>query len=335
MLVYREGTGHVENSGKIIKQFGSKDGLHWSAPELLFDCPGVDDRDPSLSMFRDGTVALCFFQYVEGNCLKSPKMYSNYFSYSKDLGKTFSKPEMVDEKAELDGKDFKIVNRSWVNKHGDMLYGYQCSSPVIKEKSKLLLPAYGGESLVMDSVSKKYISNKSRLVFYESKNYGKKWEKRIINPLMDTLSYLQEPSVIKLKDGKMLMHFRTSEEVNRPGGKGRMKQSVSNDGGNTWQDYTTFDFIGQAPFLFEMENGTLISTFRLLEDGRQKSALIYSRDYGMTWSKPVIYYDSKGECGYPSIVELERNKIMIVFYSNLGKGIQGIIYNVKIPQKAS
>lgn len=47
MLVYRQGSGHAEDSGRIIAHY-TDDGVNWSDPEMLVDDSTIDDRDPSI-----------------------------------------------------------------------------------------------------------------------------------------------------------------------------------------------------------------------------------------------------------------------------------------------
>jgi hypothetical protein len=120
-----------------------------------------------------------------------------------------------------------------------------------------------------------------------------------------------------------------------PGGLGKLRQAVSSDGGLSWSSYSAFDFNGQAPFLYQLSNGAIISAFRIREGSQEKgtavdiTAFIYSLDEGKTWSEVKMIYGSKGECGYPSVVELPNNRMMIIYYTNEGKAIEGKIFRIK------
>ena len=54
--------------------------------------------------------------------------------------------------------------------------------------------------------------------------------------------------------------------------------------------------------------------------------MIYSLDGGATWSDVIeILNCGAAECGYPGMVELDGNKILVVYYTPGGKTIESKI----------
>lgn len=329
MIAYREGESHIDDSGKLMKLFGSADGRSWGKPELLYDEPGRDDREASIVVMSNGTIAINTFKYREGDCRTTPRAFTNFYSVSRDNGATFSPLKRVDQAAVFPDQNPSLINGVWHDEKLNPLGHYASSSPVVISKNKYILPAYGGPSLVYRIKDGKFISKKWRIVFFESTDKGLTWKKRYINPSVDTAYHFSEPALLSLKDGTMVMHFRSSEEGNRHGGLGKMRQSVSRDGGLTWSEYTTFDFAGHAPDLTELSNGILVSSFRVKLPSKEKTAFMYSLDKGKSWSNVIDIYESKGENGYPSIVELDDQKFMIVYYTDNARGLEGQIFKVK------
>ena len=118
-------------------------------------------------------------------------------------------------------------------------------------------------------------------------------------------------------------------------------QSVSDDGGKTWSDYKSLGVVAHAPELLKLSNGVIISSFRWLEwldQGadikREAVSMIYSTDNGDTWSDLIEIEDcGLAECGYPGMLELDNNRILVVYYSPGGMGIRSTIIKFEILYK--
>ena len=69
IVAYYNGLGHVtttnqrKGGGAIAYTLSEDDGRTWSKPEMLLDTP-MDDRDPSISLLRDGRLVLTYFRLV-------------------------------------------------------------------------------------------------------------------------------------------------------------------------------------------------------------------------------------------------------------------------------
>jgi len=69
IVVYYNGLGHVtttdqrDGGGAIACALSEDEGDTWSEPQTLLDTP-MDDRDPSISLLRDGRLVLSYFRLV-------------------------------------------------------------------------------------------------------------------------------------------------------------------------------------------------------------------------------------------------------------------------------
>ena len=93
--VFYSGYGHVSTpnarrpkGGRIMAVRSADDGQSWSAPTVVIDTP-QDDRDPSVSCLKDGTLLLDWFTLEQGRV-------AVLLARSTDQGKTWSEPVHVD-----------------------------------------------------------------------------------------------------------------------------------------------------------------------------------------------------------------------------------------------
>jgi len=275
IVVWREATEHMQNGhGKIMKSFGSSDGLTWTPAELLYDDPNKDDRDYSINRLSDGRLIGCFFKSGDGK---------TYINYSYDNGLTFTEPVAI-----------------------NTLPGWAVpSSQVVEINNTLWLPTYGNDN------SGTY--NGSRVIIFKSDDNGNTWSEAICNGASNSNVNLQEPAIINLDNNRLLMHTRCADIS---GYLLNMRQSVSTDGGQTWSNWKSFNFIGHAPELYLTESGVLISAFRWINSSATYTytGMIYSINKGETWSNVIKIDDSDAETGYPAIESLGNDKFIIVYY---------------------
>jgi Neuraminidase (sialidase) len=132
---------------------------------------------------------------------------------------------------------------------------------------------------------------------YLSDDAGKTWRRSKESfPLLDSVgnpAAAQEPGVVELKDGRVLMFIRTL--------KGAQYFAWSNDGGETWSDPVPSPLRSPlSPASIERipQTGDLLAVWNDHHDPAHKgggkrtplSAAI-SKDDGKTWSKPITLCD--------------------------------------------
>lgn len=336
LLVYRDATAHgVDPEGRIVRQVGAADALSWSDPEPLVDTPGVDDRDPSIAVTGEGEVLLNWFQYLyqptdaDGDL----SVHQIFFGRSDDLGATISDVAMVPAGGAMEypGAHVDADSALWVDGDGAPIVVTAVSSPIREAGGELLVQSYGGNSWNTSSPA----SPRSRISLFASADGGGTWEERIIAGGQAEDTWLQEPALLALGDGRWLVHLRTAEGTS-PGNPGNLWQVRTDDGGATWSEYEDLGFVGHAPYLVRLGNGVIVSAFRWLNESFTSTNVdfIYSLDEGATWSdiNPILEPQIT-EVGYPSILELEGNRMLIVFYVG-GLSIQGAIYRFESVPRA-
>ena len=333
MLVYRQGSGHAEDSGRILSHY-SDDGENWSDPELLMDDNTIDDRDPSIAVLSSGRVAMNWFQYNYPVDYSEPWMHHVMFSTSGSSGLDFDDPVQVDPGlfnytavAELNGDGI------WVDSDENEIKSYASSSSIIEDNGKIIIPAYGGNSLNFKAMSK---TPKGPIVFFISEDEGQTWSMETVQAKAPENTWLQEPALLKVDEKKWILQVRTALGAS-PSNRGELMQSVSDDGGKTWSDYRSLEVVAHAPELLLLKNGVIISSFRWLnwlDEGsdikREAVSMIYSTDKGETWSE-IIEIEDCGlvECGYPGMLELENDRILVAYYVPGGLGIRSTVISFK------
>ena len=326
LIVYREGKSHVDDTGRIMKQFGTADGVTWTPPEVLYDEPVIDDRDPSVSTLANGNVVLTYFQYKTIVATDGEFAVGHVFvATSSDDGQTFGALTQVDPGSMSPTNPKLNAMGKWVDDANREITLYACSSPVLERNGQWTLPAYGGAAI-------SGASPKWTLSMFETSTTGSTWtETRTLeNALPD--AWVTEPSLVRLASGKTLMHFRTADGESA-GNAGKMMQSVSTDDRKTWSTPTPFSFVGHAPELAQFSSGLVLSAYRELDDEltREKVAFSWSLNEGSTWSDSIQVIDCGGsECGYQSIVELDRERFLLAYYAPGGKAIKAVIYRYSL-----
>jgi hypothetical protein len=115
-----------------------------------------------------------------------------------------------------------------------------------------------------------------------------------------------EPSMSLTSTGNVLAVMRT-------GSYAPMMQSLSTDGGVTWQTPTPNGSSGVDPQLLLMSNGLLACS-----SGRPGNRLMFSVDgTGANWTDRLNLYDDDGDVyessGYTGLVEVEPNRLLMVY----------------------
>lgn len=329
LLVYRQGTSHVDDTGRIMKQFGTSDGLTWTDPEVLYDEPGVDDRDPSATVLPDGTVLVTYFQYVTTTVSgASLSLHQIFGGRSTDNGATFG-PFTAISDGPMEAPGAHLSDGLWVDGNEDPIWVHACSSPAVSGAARIRLPSYGGQALNLADLAD---APRSRISIWETTDDGATWSETPMNPTALPTVWLQEPALLDLGQGHLVMHARSADD-DSPGSPGALLQATSADDGATWSDWTPFTFVGHAPDLLRLENGVLLSAFREINDAftQEWVSFIHSETDSATWS-PVQRVESCGaaECGYPSLVELPGDRLLMVFYTAGGATIDGVIFEFQV-----
>jgi hypothetical protein len=326
MAVYRNGSTHADKSGAIVYSM-SDDGINWEEADILLDDTSIDDRDPSITVLSDGKVAMNWFKYRYPADYSEPWVHHLFFAVSDKSGLNFGEEIQVDSGV-FDYSETAEMNEAgiWLDENGSEVTVAASSSSAVEHEGKIIIPGYFGNALNWQSMSK---TPKTKVVLYESSDGGATWTPNEVDAEIDEKTWLQEPALLKVTDKRWIIHARTGVGAS-PSNKGDLVQSVSEDGGKTWSAYKSLGFVAHAPELLKLENGVLVSSFRWLDWGtsvnREAVSMVYSLDGGKTWSDVIEILDcGKVECGYPGMVELPGNKILVVYYTPGATGIESKI----------
>jgi sialidase-1 len=292
--VFYAGSGHGTpptekwpRCGRIMGIRSTDQGKTWSKPAVVVDTPD-DDRDPSITCLKDGTLLLNWFAVAPAKAKSEGGSRGRLLlSRSTDSGKTWSKPKSIEVKAEQP---------------------FACSSPIRQlADGSLLLGLYceGGKGTFGATI--------------KSYDGGKTWKD--FAPIGEKARlYLDaETDVVALKGGRLLAALRSSDTK----GKG-MYSSESSDGGKTWGPIKPLGFHAHCPYFLRHSSGVILLGVRLVRPtskSGEQTALYGSADEAKTWKGPV-QIDYPGGA-YPSMVELPDHAVYCVFYDGGDEKGQG------------
>ena len=296
LIVFRNGAGHVDTSGKIMLVRGvySQNGLQFEPPQCVINTE-FDDRDPSIVELVNGTLLLNFFRLNKNtgqlflSCTKS-----------SDGGKSWSPP-----------RDMAFQGFS---------EGLATSDAIVEMPSgDLLMAVYG-----------KADDGQSGAYLIRSKDAGMTWPQ--VTPLaLSQTPIFEEPAIAMHSDGRLIAFLRTDNR-----GIGFIYQTESRDEGYTWTPPERLDLWGFPADLLPLKNGGLLATYgyRQLPAGIRYCLSGDGRSWSV-YHEEVLRADGhdEGELGYPSSVELESGVILTVYYFTAKDGsdrpfIGGTLYRL-------
>jgi Neuraminidase (sialidase) len=273
--VFYSGYGHVSKpntqwpkGGRIMAVCSSDSGKSWSKPLVIIDT-AQDDRDPSVTSLKDGTVLLNWFALHQDQV-------AILLARSTDQGKTWSEPMTLDLHSP---------------------YPFACSTPIRQlPDGSLILGLYHEDA-------KKNLAFGATVKSYDG---GKTWTDLALIGEKSGVFLDAETDVMTLKDGTLLAALRSSKadmhyaqsndggkrwgQVHSFGFKGhcpyflRHRTGVillahrmpatslhwSNDEGKTWQGPVQIDSLGGAyPSMVELPNGDVYCVY--YEEGKGSS----------------------------------------------------------------
>lgn len=290
---------------------------------------GAYEAFPDLCRTRSGELLCVFYagySHVSVPTAKLPKGARIAMCRSTDDGKTWSPAETVVD-TPIDDRDPSITQLA----NGDLLCVYMSYDPTRKpgthqvftirasddgktwsEPARVPTPLTGNEAvstpvvpladgrLLLPVYGQMLEATKppSCVAVLESRDLGKTWESLSLVRSKDSESH--EPCLLPMPDGRLLMLIRPT-----------MTSCESTDGGKTWTEPKPIGVQGDAPYLLLTSKNLLLCAFR--HRPTASTCVIYSRDFGRTWSDMVTLDRVLG--AYPSMVELPDGRILVVYYT--------------------
>ena len=266
-------------------------------------------------------VALDIFKTKEYKHNKNKKIFSHRAEHglvTNVLGQMIMKSSNLDDWEEL-----CIVN--------DINFGPSCGrDPILElEDGSLIMPGYIG------APSRSDIS-----LLHRSFDNGVNWDFTSIIAIDKEGEYSQmhginfnETNIINCGNGHLIAAIRgdttfyTSGKTFMPvGGVGKIYISHSHDGGLCWSKPYDSGLFGQPAQLNLLSNGNIIITYGFRKKPYGVKVSI-SNDFCRSWEEPqtVSREFEIWDCGYPSTLEVGKNKFLTVYYGadeSLRRGLE-------------
>ncbi|HPO14453.1 MAG TPA: sialidase family protein [Candidatus Hydrogenedentes bacterium] len=294
LLTYSGMTVEGQDTGAIAARYSSDLGKTWTEESTLIATPQPAGQGrychPSLLRLSNGQLLLSYI-YVSGS---NPLFGHNYYRRSADDGKTWGDQLIVTPKP-----GYHIM-------HNDKLV--QLSS------GRIIAPVEFSFATTTNDhagyVSYTWYSDDNGYSWHESDNMVKMLP-------VET----QEPHVVELKDGRLLMLMRTYS--------GYVAKSYSADQGKTWSEGEAVKELSLPPNSSALNIKRIPATNDLLllrssqgpKEGpyrRTPFVSVISKDDGNTWeNERIIQGDPEDDYGYPSLLFVE-NLALISYHQRDG-----------------
>jgi Neuraminidase (sialidase) len=297
LAVLRGGAPHIGVKGRLDLVRSTNNGKTWSKPWTVADGE-FDDRNPAFGQLRDGTLILGYAiaSGYDASGLKFAGPRQNwrfdgvYVIRSADNGKAWSAPQR-------DTATFDLYQlKGAISPYGKIVQH--------KDGTALMAVYYefhdarGNESYV-----------------FRSKDGGKTWGEHAL-----IAKHYNETALAVLPDGRVLAALRSEKG-------GHIATAESADGGRTWSAPVQVTADREHPAdLIVLRDGRVVMTFGERNAPRGAKAIL-SKDGGKTWDKSTLITlgddAPNGDCGYPSSVEVGKNRILTLFYqvNDLGNAL--------------
>ncbi|MFH1741898.1 MAG: sialidase family protein [bacterium] len=265
MFIYTHFTGGGDDHAKahLAARFSEDQGLSWTAEDIVVIPNEGDMNIMSVSLLRLSSGEIALF-YLRKNSLSDCRPLMRI---STDEAKTWSNPTVCI----TDEMGYYVVNNDRV---------------VQLERGRLVIPA--SQHAQVDG---KWIEGVA--MCYLSDDNGKTWRrsKSTLDKASDGKKIdFQEPGVVELKDGRLMMFCRTRE--------GCQYISFSSDSGETWSPPDRSNIISPlSPATIERipSNGNLLLAWNdhsdipeNLRGKRTPFCVAISKDEGKTWEKVKV-----------------------------------------------
>lgn len=152
-----------------------------------------------------------------------------------------------------------------------------------------------------------------------STDYGETWQLVHVATHPNAQMPLNEPEILELKNGRLLIVMRTGE------GNDHLWQATSDDGGATWKDLKDTGLMGHPPDLLRLADGRILLTYGYRHAPFGVRAAV-SEDEGETWKDVWTLRDDGGgfDLGYPHSVQTKDGTVVTVYYFMKPGGMQHI-----------
>jgi sialidase-1 len=272
---------------RISAMFSEDGGKSWGGKFTLQENIGtMNVMEPDLLTLKSGKVAFAFCRKnSEADCRPFLRM-------SKDGGKTFSAPKQI----EIDPYP------SYTGMNNDRL--------IQLRTGRLVLPLWYTPDYRVD----KHI----RTRVYYSDDEGTTWKQsRTLVDIPDSRAGAQEPGVVELKDGRLMMWIRTDKK--------KIFQTFSGDAGETWSEPEPMALdspLSPQSIKRLPTTGDLLLVWNNSPDKRFPLTAAISSDDGRTWKNiRDLDTDANHTFAYTSI-EFLKDRALFTYYAGPPAGVR-------------
>lgn len=289
MLVWTEfytSQGSDWGSARLAAIFSRDGGKTWAGKTVLQENIGtMNVMEPDLLRLRSGKVLFAFVRKnSEGDCAPMLRI-------STDRGKTFSAPKPIPISP----------SPSYTGSNNDRM--------IQLKSGRVLLPLWYTPDYRVDRHIKTRV--------YYSDDEGATWKQsKTLVDLPDSPSGAQEPGVVELKDGSVLMWMRTD--------KGFIYRSISRDGGETWSQPESMGVQSpRSPQSIKRipSTGDLLLVWNNSPKLRTPLSAAISKDEGKTWAN-IHDLDLTPDTTFAyTSIEFVKNRVLLSYYAARGSGL--------------
>lgn len=288
------GGGGDHDSAFLAGRISHDGGRTWSDTDrVILDSEGkMNVMSVSLLRLQDGRIALLYLRKNSvSDCIP-------YLRYSTDEARTWSDPIRC-----TPDKGYFVVNN-------DRL--------VQLPSGRLLIPAS------LHSRGTEFV-NRGKAMCFRSDDNGLTWERSdtILEAPVESRSGLQEPGIVLLSDGRLMMLSRTDQ--------GYQMRSYSDDNGETWSPTESTDIISPvSPATFERLRDT--NELAMVWNNHDKIAselkgkrtpltIAFSNDNGVTWDGHMTLEDDpEGWYCYTALEQVGDHLLLAYCAGNVDVG---------------
>ena len=287
--------GYDESTAKLASRMSSDGGKTWTSSdaEVLPNEGGLNVMSVSLQRLPSGKIALFY--------LRKDSVYEcrPLMRISTDEARTWSEPKLC-----IAQPGYYVLN----NDRAVQLKGGRIVLPVCKHFQP------GDEDLDWQGEVMCYLSDDEGRTWRRSKTAMKHHDEQ------GNRVTLQEPGVVELKDGRVMMFVRSDA--------GSQLLSYSSDGGDTWSSLTRSNIISPlAPASIKRipKTGDLILVWNNHKDIPEKLRgkrtpldVAVSRDDGQTWENVKrVDHDPNSAFCYTTIFFPDEDHVVLAYRENL------------------
>jgi predicted neuraminidase len=301
LFVYTHFTGGTGDAAaaNLVARFSRDEGRTWDgeASEVVPREGKMNVMSASLLRLADGRIALFYLIKNSGTDCRL------YMRSSSDEAQTWNEPTLC-----IPPEGYYVVN----------------NDRVIQLKSgRLVVPAARHNYATTPGA---HLTFRGKVMCFLSDDSGKSWQagKTVLEAPPKSSSGLQEPGVVELKDGKVLMLIRTD--------LGSQYRSISADGGETWTAPEPTELaspLSPASIKRIPTTGDLMVIWNDHRDApaairgkRSPLSVAVSKDGGSTWGKSkTLESDPNGHYCYTAILFV-KDRVVLAYGGLNGKPLQ-------------